>query len=88
MASRKPSQSNMFPSGDDLPLFSGTAMSVRVRTFSHAPQPRQSSFATCPVCRDTGVVFTRHLVYCSCEIGRDVAAANHKKSGDEPQMTL
>ena len=85
---KKHSQVAMFGDGQDLPLFSSTPMTIVTHPFDPKLQPQQATFATCRVCQDAGVVFTDHLVYCSCQVGRDVAAANHKQAGDEPEMVL
>lgn len=60
----------------DLPLFSGTPITVRVRAPIAAPAARQATFATCRVCLDTGRVQVRRakIVACSCPAGR---AARH-----------
>lgn len=56
----------------DLPLFSGTPITVRARAPIAAPAATQATFATCRVCLDTGKVQVRRakIVACSCPAGR------------------
>lgn len=68
----KAQQSSMFMQGEDLPLFSGTAQSVRLEVFKPLAQARQLHMGECPLCEDTG---TMHLYpgsgakFCYCEAG-------------------
>ena len=70
---KKAQQINMFPQGDDLPLFSGTPQSARLETFKPQEiQGKQLHLGNCPLCEDTG---TMHLYpgsevkFCYCEAG-------------------
>lgn len=64
----------MFPGMDDaLPLFSGTAIrtiATTAPTGNGVPDPNQSSFAECRVCRDTGrLQHDDRQLYCWCQAG-------------------
>ncbi len=65
----------MFPSGEDLPIFSGTL--IHVSNHPHAqndPGTTQAKLAECPICFDTGVVRIRgHDRRCWCQIGEQAA---------------
>ena len=51
-------QIDMFDTGDDLPLFSGTAQRGQESTFTPQEEPKQLSMTSCPICKDTGTVGT------------------------------
>lgn len=59
-------QATMF-STEDLPLFSGTAQTVTIKSRKPAPSARQTTFAACRVCLDTGKVGKK---FCSCQAGQ------------------
>ena len=69
----KAQQISMFPQGDDLPLFSGTASSARLEVFK--PQEsigRQLHMGKCPLCEDTGLQRFypgSGSKFCFCEAG-------------------
>jgi hypothetical protein len=66
-------QPNLFQQAEDLPLFSGTAQTVRLETFHPQPQQQPGLFtAVCPICYGTGLVTTRknHTVKCSCRLSQ------------------
>ena len=58
MRKRDRRQADMFPSGQDLPLFSGTPIPAPPGAFYRpaADAPRQASWTACPACLDTGSV--------------------------------
>jgi DNA repair protein RadC len=76
----KAQQTNMFPQGEDLPLFSGTPILVRVP----ASEPREANVTArfnscvCPTCQDTGTVKTKRNnsqpVFCMCVAGQTAKA--------------
>lgn len=58
----------MFPTGEDLPIFSGTCQKV---TISGSPaldaEIRQTKMAACPICFDTGSITVKgkeHRCWC------------------------
>ncbi len=71
-------QINMFQQGEDLPLFSGTPIKVRI----HSSEPRegesQARLSICPLCQDTGKVVTQRKrsepVFCTCAAGQTAKA--------------
>lgn len=46
-------QTNLFPTGNDLPLFSLTPVRGEVKPYHPAPVAKQARMYTCPVCKDT-----------------------------------
>ena len=84
VTSVKPHQTNMFPQGEDLPLFSGTPMRVRVKTSEPHEAESQARLSVCPTCQDTGTitkvtsVITQRKrsqpVFCMCAAGRQAKA--------------
>ena len=65
-------QVDMFPSGEDLPLFSGTPVPAPPGAF-YRPRPeigRQVSWAACPICYDTGQIASHR---CPCNARKDSA---------------
>jgi DNA repair protein RadC len=73
-----PQQMNMFPQGEDLPLFSGTPIKVRIHTSEPREGESQARLSICPLCQDTGKVITKRKrtepVFCTCEAGQTAKA--------------
>ncbi len=71
-------QMNMFPQGDDLPLFSGTPIKVRIQTSEPREAESQARLSICPLCQDTGKVIIQRKrsepVFCTCEAGQSAKA--------------
>lgn len=66
----------------DLPLFSGTPVSVSVTGELRSNNgARQVTFAACRVCLDTGEVEVRRgkVVWCTCAVG--IAARRRERDG-------
>lgn len=61
-------QLDMFPAGEDLPLFSGTPQQIVIPT-------------KCRHCADTGIL--GEYAFCSCEIGQE-AEAHRIANGPKP----
>ena len=68
-------QAAMFPAGEDLPLFSGTAPKGKIDPFAPKAVHKQERLpAKCKHCADTGVL--GRYAFCSCEAGQ--AAEKHR----------
>lgn len=67
----KQRQLDMFPAGEDLPLFTGTPVKIVIRN----PIPH------CPHCADTGLL--GEYAFCSCEAGQ-AAEAHRVANGPKP----
>lgn len=64
----KPQQQAIWPSGEDLPLFTGAAPHAAPQAAPTTPQAAQLRLASCPVCLDTGaVVLDGKRRYCTCQ---------------------
>jgi len=67
-------QMTMFPNGEDLPLFSGTAQRATLEQFDPQPQEGiQLHLGDCPICEGTGIVYLHPgpngTKFCFCEAG-------------------
>lgn len=81
---KEPAQRLMFTSGEDLPLFSGTAPRASAETFDPKPESKQLGFFNCPACRDTGTVHLQNgrTVRCWCSASpREYQQLMHDKDG-------
>lgn len=68
----KPQQQAIWPSGEDLPLFTGAAPHAAPQAAPTTPQAAQLRLASCPVCLDTGaVVLDGKRRYCTCPRGQN-----------------
>lgn len=80
-------QDEMWPSGEDLPLFSGTAPRVEPPKVKPSSKGRQSSLPFhCGGCMDTGIVRLKGrgaVKYCWCEEGRQRLAHDHPNDGHQ-----
>jgi len=76
-------QLGMFKRGESSPLFSQTPQRGRWEDFKPAPQARQTCFARCEVCLDTGLVRveTAKHVFCTCEIGKALKKRTERGNG-------
>lgn len=79
-----PKQVPMFPTGDDLPLFSNTPQQAHESTFKPETDHRQETMFQCSICRDTGYYVLSFSTgtadlgsYCICETGRQLRAEEH-----------
>ena len=85
----KPQQMNMFPQGEDLPLFSGTPITVRVQTCEPREVESQARLTSCvcPICQDTGKVITRRKAdkptFCLCVAGQAAKAKTRFEGATE-----
>ena len=55
----------MFNSGEDLPLFSGTAQKARQAVFNPETVEYQATFYKCKICKDTGILGTVYKHRCT-----------------------
>jgi len=74
-----PRQLNMFPGGEDTPLFSGTPITARIEAFQPSEVTPTPRLFVCPTCQDTGIVKpaskkNKKRVVCLCQAGQDAKA--------------
>ena len=62
-------QKNLFPAGDDLPLFSGTPQPGKDPSFTPKDDPQQLTMYNCSICKDTGKVMhpKRYNMFIRCD---------------------
>jgi len=74
-------QKQMFVT-EDLPLFSGTPMKVKVEPYAPVPAPplRQAILGNCRTCQDTGQVDSN---FCWCEAGEALKIFKRKEIQNE-----
>ncbi len=74
----KPQQRNMFQQGEDLPLFSGTPVRVKLQTSEPREVESQARLSVCPTCQDTGKIITQRktikTMFCMCAAGQTAKA--------------
>jgi|GEM_PF-187840 len=64
-------QTNMFPEGEDLPLFSGTPIKGSNEPFKPREAQSQARFSICPTCHDIGRIEANgKMMFCLCEAGQ------------------
>jgi len=76
-----PKQTEMFPDGADLPLFSGTPQRAQAEAFQPTEEPQQATFAKCRVCMDSGWVDGK---FCWCEAGQRLRREQEGCTATEP----
>ena len=74
-----PGQKDMFQSGEDLPLFSGTPQPGKDPSFTPKDDPQQGKLFNCPICHDTGIMIVNVIkgdpamyqdIPCFCEASK------------------
>ncbi len=81
-------QGSMFDQGEDLPLFSGTPITVNVKPFEDEPQDKQDKFAECPICFDTHTVkISGKIRACWCAGSQDEQTRAQLLAGTSRQLT-
>ncbi len=77
----------MFPGGDDLPIFSGTPINVHVEPFKDEPHDTQTKFAECPICFDThSVKVNGQQRACWCNGSQEQQVRNELLSTTSPRL--
>lgn len=68
----------MFPTGNDLPLFSGTAQRAHAPTFKPSSQRQPALFTACPLCFGSGSVKIKKnkIVTCPCQFSKEAPNEN------------
>jgi DNA repair protein RadC len=71
-------QMHMFPSGGDMPLFSGTPITAQIDEFKPSEVKPTPRLFVCPTCQDAGIVKpsgkTKAKVFCGCPAGQTAKA--------------